>query len=100
MKFKDIISASILSNKIVTRRVPSIIFIAILTILYIFNSFDTQKIYREILKVEKEIKQLQVTATSVQAERISVTRELYIVDEIIKRKIDIKSFTTPPKILK
>lgn len=100
MKFKDIISASILTNKVVVKRVPSIIFLTILTILYIFNSFDTQKIYREILKVEKEIKQLQVTATAVQAQRISVTRELYIIDEIEKRKIDIKSFTIPPKILK
>ncbi|MFI3261425.1 MAG: FtsL-like putative cell division protein [Rikenellaceae bacterium] len=100
MKFKDIISASILTNQVVVKRVPSIIFITILVILYIFNSFDSQKIYRDILNVEKEIKQLKVTATSVQAERIAVTRELYILEEIKRRKIDVKSFTVPPKILK
>lgn len=100
MTFKDVISAKILADDTVTKRLPSLFFIVFLIILYIFNSFDTQKIFREILRVEKEIQQLKVTATAVQAERISVTRELHIASEIERRGLKIKSYSIPPKILK
>lgn len=99
MTIRDIISGKFLSNSEVTKRVPAIIYIIILTILYIFNSFDAQNIFRKILRVEREISQLKVKATSGQAERIKITRELNISEELIKRNINISGSNIPPKMI-
>lgn len=99
MKFNEFLSARFLSNDAVTKRLPAILYIVLLTILYIFNSFQTQDVFRRILRVEREISQLKVTATATQAERIRVTREVNIAEELAKRDIKISSSIYPPSII-
>ncbi|MDE6182896.1 MAG: hypothetical protein K2F53_00535, partial [Rikenellaceae bacterium] len=70
MKIKDIISGRFLAEDRVTRRSPAIVYIVFLMLLYIFNIFDTQKRYRRILAVEREIARLKVSATTTETKRV------------------------------
>lgn len=97
MNIKNIISGTFLSGDAVVGRFPAIIYIVILIILYIFNIFDTQKKYREILAIEREISRLKVTITTTQTERVSATREANIMELVKSRKIPLIETNTPPK---
>ncbi len=101
MKFRltDILSGRFLSDSGFVKRLPAILYIVLLTIIYMYNIFDGQKRYREILRVEREISRLKVTATTLQAERISATKESRIMEEIARRKIPLFETTIPPKPL-
>ena len=89
MNLKDIISGKFLSEEGVTRRLPAILYIVFLMILYIFNIFDTQKRYRNILEVEREIARLKVTAT----------REANIKKMVKERGLPLIDTDIPPKQL-
>lgn len=100
MKFKDILSGNFLSSKAVVNRFPSFILIFVLLVLYISNTFNSQNIFRRILKVEKEIQQLKVTAATISVKKIEITQEINIKNEIEKRNIGIHYYVNPPAILK
>ena len=89
MKVKDIISGKFLAEDGVTRRSPAIVYIVFLMLLYIFNIFDTQKRYRRILAVEREIARLKVSATTTETQRVSVTREASIRKMVKERGLDL-----------
>ena len=97
MNLKDIISGKFLSEEGGTRRLPAILNIVILMILYIFNIFDTQKRYRQILDVEREIARLKVTATTTETQRVSVTREANIKKMVATRGLPLIDTDIPPK---
>ncbi len=99
MILKDIISGSFLSEERVTKRMPAILYIVFLMILYIFNIFDTQKRYREILAVERDIARLKVTATTTETQRVSMTRYASIREMVQQRGLPLVESTTPPKQL-
>ncbi len=99
MNLKDIISGKFLSEEGVTRRLPAILYIVFLMILYIFNIFDTQKRYRNILEVEREIARLKVTATTTETQRVSATREANIKKMVKERGLPLIDTDIPPKQL-
>ena len=99
MILKDIISGSFHSEERVTKRMPAILYIVFLMILYIFNIFDTQKRYREILAVERDIARLKVTATTTETQRVSMTRYASIREMVQQRGLPLVESTTPPKQL-
>lgn len=100
VKIRNIISGKFLSAEETVKRFPAIMYIVALTIFYIFNVFDTQKRYREILAIEKEISRLKVTATTTQTERIAITRETYIIEQVEKRHLNLDETVTPPKTIR
>ena len=96
----DILSGRFLSEGSFVKRLPAVLYIVLLTIIYMYNIFDGQKRYREILRVEREIARLKVTATTLQAQRISATKESRIMEEIARRNIPLFETTVPPKPLR
>lgn len=96
----SILSGRFLSNDSVTSRIPAIIYIVVLTILYIFNTFDCQMRYRRILDIENQISRLKITATTTQTNRIIMTKESYIIEEIARRNIPLFETSIPPKSIK
>ena len=97
MKIKDIISGRFLAEDRVTRRSPAIVYIVFLMILYILNIFDTQKRYRRILAVEREIALLKASSTTTETKRVSVTREASIRKMVKERGIGLIENDTPPQ---
>lgn len=97
--FRDIVNGEVLSSEWLVKRMASIGYIALLTMLYIFNYMHIQSIYRQISKVDRDISQLKVKATSMQAQRINETRESVISKELTKRGIKVYSSPNPPEIV-
>ncbi|MEG1634986.1 MAG: FtsL-like putative cell division protein [Rikenellaceae bacterium] len=97
---KTIFSGNWLGTEAITKRLPSIIYIIALTVLYIFNIFSTQRIYRTITRAEREILSLTVTANTSRTNLVSLTKESKIVEEIEKRQIPLIEIKTPPPTFK
>lgn len=97
---RKVISGIWLGSETITKRLPSIIYIIVLVVLYIFNIFSTQRIYRTITRSEREIASLMVTANTSRTNLVSLTKESKIIEEIEKRKIPLIEIKTPPPTFK
>lgn len=100
MSVKDFISGTWLRSEVLTKRAPSFIYIVILVVIYIYNVFNVQHLYRRVSRLQSEISRLEVTSTTIQTKRVSVTRQTYIMGQIEKRGLPIFEPETPPKTIK
>lgn len=100
MKFRRIIYGSWISQERITKLAPSLIYIALLILVYIYNVFSTQHMHRRVLRLESEISKLKVTQSTTQSKRVSITRQSYIIEQIERRNIPIFEPEKPPITIK
>ena len=66
-RVQDVLGGDYLSKKTVAGNVPFLIYLAVLTLFYIANTYNTERIYKEIEKTKTELKELRfeyITARS------------------------------------
>ncbi|MFI3315214.1 MAG: FtsL-like putative cell division protein [Rikenellaceae bacterium] len=83
----------------IIKRLPSIIFIILLVLLYISNIFSTQQLHNKILKKQRDISKLTVTHNTVSSELVKYTKESNIINEINRRNIAIQEIVKPPVVI-
>ena len=66
-RLQDVLGGDYLSKNTVVDNIPFIIYLAILALLYIANTYNTERMYKEIEKTKTELKELRysyITARS------------------------------------
>jgi len=66
-RVQDVLGGDYLSKRTVTDNVPFVIYLAVLTLLYIANTYNTERIYKQIERTKTELKELRfeyITARS------------------------------------
>ena len=66
-RLQEVLGGDYLSNNTVVDNIPFIIYLAILALLYIANTYNTERMYKEIEKTKTELKELRyqyITARS------------------------------------
>lgn len=95
--FKGILDGSILTKEIVIKQLPFVFFLTVLAIVYIANSYHAEKIARQIIQSQKEIKELRTESVTIAWELTSVKRQSVVNELIEKHNLDIKIPDEPPK---
>ena len=96
---KQFVSGKWIEKRWVRRRIPAVIYIFILTTIYIFNIFSVQKIHNDINKAKRKIKGWEVTAETMRTQLISITKESAIVDKVNNKKMGLLETVNPPEVL-
>lgn len=96
---KNIISGNFLSRTAFLSRLPVLVWIVVLTVLYIANGFRLQQLHREQLKLEREIARLEVTAVTTRSIRTRMTRESYILEQVKAKGLPLLESVVPPKMI-
>lgn len=100
LKVKDVLNGSILLNSEVLRWLPVVGLIAFLGLLMISTRFKGEKIIRETVEVQEEVKELRSESATLSAELINMSRYSVVLKEVQKRELGLKQATRPPKKLK
>ena len=96
---KQFVSGKWIEEKWVRKRIPAVIYIFILTVIYIFNIFSVQKLHNDINKAKRKILGWEVTAETMRTQLIAITKESVIVDKVNQKEMGLLETTNPPTVL-
>ncbi|HMD00046.1 MAG TPA: FtsL-like putative cell division protein [Ferruginibacter sp.] len=86
-----------LSHKWVVRNIPFFLFIALLTVLYIYNGHYADKMVRRISASEKHIKELEFEYKTVKSDVIYRSKASLLAKAV--ENLGLKELTSPPMLL-
>lgn len=92
-------TGGVLSQEEFTRRLPVIVYIVFLMLLYIANGFHIQHKHSELDRIADELKQLKTEAVTASAVRMTLTRQSEIERLLRERNLPLSESTTPLRVI-
>jgi cell division protein FtsL len=93
---KELLSGSMVSEKIILKNLGYIALITLLAALYIGNRFHAEKITRETAKLQTEVKDLRAEALSVSADLMRVSRQSEVIRMVKEKGLNLEELKAPP----
>jgi hypothetical protein len=93
---RELLSGSMISEKIILKNLGYIALITLLTIIYIGNRFHAEKITRETGKLQKEVRDLRSESLSTSAELMYLSKQSEVYSLIRERGLNLEEMKTPP----
>jgi hypothetical protein len=93
---KELISGTMVSEKIILANLGYLFFVTLLTAVYIGNRFHAEKITREMTKLQREVKDLRAEGLSTSADLMNLSRQSEVLRMIREKGIDLEELKTPP----
>jgi cell division protein FtsL len=97
LSFKDFISGSILTQTSIKKHLWYILFVVALSIVYISNKYQTEGILVDIIKLQKEVKELRDKSVSYASELMSISRESEVIKIVKEKGVELEELKTPPQ---
>lgn len=93
--FQSIFDGSFLTKKTAISLLPFLLYLTLLAIIYIANSYEAERIIIESDRIKKELKELRYEFITTETELTSISKQ----SEVAKRldPLGIKESTTPPR---
>lgn len=92
-------TGGVLSQDEFTQRLPVIVYVVFLMLLYIANGFHVQHKHSELDRISDELKQLKTQAVTSSAVRMTLTRRSEIERLLRERNIPLSPDGVPPHII-
>ena len=93
---KELLSGSMVSEKIILKNLGYIALITLLAAFYIGNRFHAEKITRETAKLQTEVKDLRAEALSISADLMHVSRQSEVIRMVNEKGLNLEELKTPP----
>jgi len=95
---QSILGGGFLANRKTAENLPFLLFLALLAIIYIGNSFYAEKNIRKIEKLQKELKELRYEHIYTKSKLMSKSRQSEVAESLSEE--GIKESRTPPGKIK
>jgi hypothetical protein len=93
---KELLSGSMVSEKIILKNLGYISLIALLSAVYIGNRFHAEKITRESTKLQREVKDLRAESLSTSADLMYLSKQSEVFTMIREKGLNLEELKTPP----
>ena len=93
---KELLSGSMVSEKIILKNLGYISFIALLAALYIGNRFHAERITREITRLQREVKDLRAESLSTSTDLMFVSKQSEVFRLVREKGLNLEEMKTPP----
>ena len=93
---KELLSGSMVSEKIILKNLGYISLITFLTAVYIGNRFHAEKITRETTRLEREVKDLRAESLSTSAELMYISKQSEVFNMVREKGLNLEELKTPP----
>lgn len=93
---KELLSGSMVSEKIILKNLGYISLITFLTVVYIGNRFHAEKITRESTKLQREVKDLRSESLSTSADLMYISKQSEVFTMIKEKGLNLEELKTPP----
>ncbi len=95
--FRAFVDGTFLANKVVLEQLPFILFLTVLTLIYIGNRYHAEKIVRETNRLKREINELRAEAISTSAELMYKSTKSQVLRAIREKNLGLEESRVPPK---
>ena len=92
----DIFDGTVLTRDIVTRQLPFVLFLTFLIILYIGNRYHAEKVIRETMILQTELKELRARSISTATELEFISRQSEVAKRVDDLSLGLKEAVNPP----
>jgi hypothetical protein len=93
---KELLSGSMVSEKIILRNLGYISLLTLLTAIYIGNRFHAERITREAAKLQLEVKDLKAEALSTSADLMSLSKQSEVFTMVREKGLNLEELKSPP----
>lgn len=93
---KELLSGSMVSDKIILKNLWFILLLTLLGAIYIGNRFHAERITRITARLSREVKDLRAESLSVSAELMSVSRQSEVARIAGERGLGLEELRVPP----
>lgn len=97
---KELLSGTMVSEKLILKNLGYISLIALLAAIYIGNRFHAEKVTRETNRLSREVKDLRAESLSTSADLMILSRQSEVYRMVREKGLNLEELKTPPfKIL-
>jgi hypothetical protein len=93
---KDLLGGNVLSKEVVTRQIPFLLFITTAILLYIFNQYRGENIMRQIMTLEKRVREMRSEAVSTAFDLQEISKQSEVSLMVTEKGLLLKEAKTPP----
>jgi len=93
---KELLSGSMVSEKIILKNLGYISFVTLLAALYIGSRFHAERLTREITRLEREVKDLRAESLSTSADLMYTSKQSELFRLVKERGLNLEEMKTPP----
>jgi hypothetical protein len=93
---KNLISGSMVTDKIILKNLGYILMLTILGAIYIANRFNAEKITRETTRLQKEVRDLRSESLSISADLMYASKQSEVFRLVKEREINLEELREPP----
>jgi len=95
-RIRDILDGSLLTRDIVINQLPYILFLTMLLIFYIGNRYHAEKVIRQSLRLQTELKELRAEAISTASELEYLSNQSQVARLVEQKNLGLKYPEKPP----
>lgn len=96
VNLKDLIGGDVLSREIVIRQIPFVLFMFAILLFYIANQYRGDKVMKDIVDVEKRLKDLRTESVSTTFELMEKSKQTEVIRMIRERGLPLEEAMEPP----
>jgi len=93
---KDFIDGSILTKTAVVQQLPFVLFLVALGIFYISNRYRSERVYRDMVGLEKELKDMRFEAITTASDLMYMSKQSEVVKRVKNEGLELIESTEPP----
>lgn len=94
--WKELISGTVITEKLILKNLGFLIFLTILGALYIGNRFHAESLIRKTTALQKEVRDLRSEALSTSADLMSVSKQSEVTRLVKSRGLGLEELREPP----
>lgn len=99
MPFKNVIDGSVLTRDGVIEQLPYILFLTFIAIIYIGNRYNAEKIARQSMQIQDELKELRAESITSASHLMFASKQSQVARLVNEKGLGLKEAVEPPKRL-
>jgi hypothetical protein len=93
---KELLSGSMVSEKIILNNLGYVALLTFLTAVYIGNRFHAEKITRESTRLQREVKDLRAESLSTSADLMYISKQSEVFSLVREKGLNLEELKSPP----
>lgn len=93
---KNVLDGSILAREGVIDQLPYVLFLAGIAVIYIANTYQAERIVRESIQIQKELKELRAESITVASRLMHMSKQSEVAKLVSRHDLGLKEAVDPP----
>jgi len=95
--FRELLDGTLLTKEVVVNQLTFLVFLTFLTMVYISNRYNAEKVVRETVAIQSELKELRAESVTIAAELMNISKQSEVARMVKNLNLGLKESVEPPK---